>query len=202
MIKNIGIDFDNTIVTYDNVFYKHALKFGLITREVKKEKKAIRDAIRSLPEGNKRWTELQGLVYGAHMEEAEPMRGVESFLDACKKSSFRIFIISHKTVYPAIGPRVNLQVAAKKWLKSRDFLSRFNLAENNIMFEETLDGKLEQIMRRGCSYYIDDLVEILSHTDFPEGVKKMLYGQYKSEDLPVDIMHFKDWDEIREYFFG
>ena len=48
---HIGIDFDNTIVTYDNVFYEHAVKLGLIDKSVSKNKKQIRDEIRKLPNG-------------------------------------------------------------------------------------------------------------------------------------------------------
>ena len=144
-MKIVGIDFDNTIVTYDDVFYKYAYKLGLISREVNKNKKEIRDAIRTLPEGNDRWTKLQGMVYGTYMEEAKPVQGVEKFLEACKMNSFKIFIISHKTIYPFMGLRVNLQEAARKWLKDRNFLSKFDLANSDVIFKETLQG-------RGCIF--------------------------------------------------
>ncbi len=202
MTKNIGIDFDNTIVTYDEVFYRYALRLGLINDGAKRGKKAVRDMIRILPEGNDRWTELQGLVYGKYMEEAEPMQGVENFLDTCRRSSFKVYIVSHKTVYPAMGPRIDLQAAAKKWLKDRDFLSRFNLTDSDVMFEETLQGKLDQISRKRCSYFIDDLAEVLGHPGFPEGVRKMLYGRQESRDIPEDVINLKSWNDITEYFFG
>ena len=40
-MKKIGIDFDNTIVVYNNLFYKIALK--LIPAELPKNKTIIRD---------------------------------------------------------------------------------------------------------------------------------------------------------------
>ncbi len=200
--KCIGIDFDNTIVTYDEVFHKYAFKLGLILKEVKKNKQAIRDSIRALPGGNDKWTKLQGLVYGNHMDEAVPTRGVERFFKACRKNSSKVLIISHKTLYPAMGPRVNLQVAAKRWLKNMDFLSKFGLIEKDIVFEETLEEKLDQIARKKCAYFIDDLKEVLVHPNFPRGVVKILYSQKSNDVLPVDITRFKDWDEITEYFFG
>jgi len=200
--KRIGIDFDNTIVTYDNVFHKYALKAGLISHELEKSKQAVRDAIRSLPNGNDRWTELQGLVYGKYIDEAEPMQGVEDFLKACKENSFKISIISHKTVYPALGSRVNLQAAAKKWLINKDFLSRFDLRESDIIFEETLKGKLDQIAIKGCGYFIDDLAEVLAHPDFPKGVKKIRYNKSSDKDFSGDITCVEDWHGIKEYFFG
>jgi hypothetical protein len=201
-MKNIGIDFDNTIVVYDEVFHKYALKLGLILKEVKKNKQAIRDSIRALPGGNDKWTKLQGLVYGKHMDEARPSLGVKRFFKACKKNSFKVMIISHKTLYPAMGPRVNLQAAAKMWLKNMDFLSKFGITEKDIVFEETLDGKLEQIARKRCAYFIDDLKEVLVHPGFPKGVVKILYSQESNDVFPADITRFKDWDEITEYFFS
>lgn len=198
MKKRIGIDFDNTIVTYDEVFYKYALQEGLISPDVKKNKKAIRDAIRGLPDGNTKWTELQGMVYGTHMEEALPVPGIENFLAACKKNFFEVFIISHKTIMPFKGPKVNLQQAARQWLKNRNF----NLTDQEVIFEETLEGKLDQISQRQCAYFIDDLTEVLAHPGFPQGVKKMLYGQKDEQDFSNDIMQFKDWDEIKKYFFA
>ncbi len=200
-MKNIGIDFDNTIVVYDEVFHKYALKLGLILPGVKKNKQAIRDAIRVLPNGNDKWTELQGLVYGKYMDEAESTKGVESFLKVCKKSPFKVLIISHKTLYPAIGSRINLQAAAKRWLEDRSFLSKFNLTESDVIFEETLQVKLKQIVKKRCAYFIDDLIEVLLHPDFPKGVRKILYGQQINGKLTRDIMHFEDWNEIKKYFF-
>lgn len=202
MMKNIGIDFDNTIITYDEVFHKYARKLGLISPEVRKNKKAIRDTIRVLPKGNDKWTELQGLVYGKYMAEAKSMHGVGVFLKTCKKNSFEVSIISHKTVYPASGPRINLQVAAHKWLEKRGFFSYFGLTESDVVFEKTLQGKLNQIAKKKCDYFIDDLIEILVRPDFPKGVRKILYGQQVDVDLPNEIMCFKNWNEITEYFFG
>jgi len=202
MTQRIGIDFDNTIINYNEVFYKYALKSGLILNDVKNDKRAVRDAIRALPKGNDKWTELQGLVYSKYMDEVRPAPGVESFLKTCKKNSFKVSIISHKTVYPAMGPRVNLQAEARMWLKNGDFLSKFGLSERDVVFEETLEGKLDQIGRKRCAYFIDDLKEVLIHPGFPKCVRKILYSQEANDALPSDIMRFKDWNEITEYFFG
>jgi len=60
----IGIDFDNTIVLYEDLFHRCALEEGLIRPETPKDKKAIRDEIRQLPQEEARWTILQGVVYG------------------------------------------------------------------------------------------------------------------------------------------
>ncbi len=73
MIDNInctiGIDFDNTIVTYDDLMYSLAMEMGLINPAVRKSKKLIRDNIRELPDGEIEWQKLQGLVYGPKWEK-------------------------------------------------------------------------------------------------------------------------------------
>ena len=100
-----------------------------------------------------------------------------------------------------MGLRVNLQEAARKWLKDRNFLSKFDLANSDVIFKETLQGKFDQIAEKRCTYFIDDLTEVLRHPNFPKGVKKILYGQQENKDFSADIMYFKDWDEIAKYLF-
>jgi hypothetical protein len=198
---HIGIDFDNTVVIYDDVFYKHALQSGLIPSDTAQNKQVIRDTIRLLPDGNDKWTELQGLVYGLYMEEAQPAVGFESFLAACKDKGVGVSIISHKTIYPAKGPKVNLQDAAKKWVKNRGFYSKFGLTREDVVFEETLQGKLEQIEKKGCTHFIEDLSEVLLHPSFPNGVERLLYSQAEITD-GLGLKVFRDWGSIQKYFFG
>ena len=40
----IGVDFDNTLICYDQIFHRLAVEEGLISRNVPAQKKAIRDA--------------------------------------------------------------------------------------------------------------------------------------------------------------
>ena len=47
----IGVDFDNTIITYDDVFLSTARERGLVGADFAGRKQAIRDTIRLLPDG-------------------------------------------------------------------------------------------------------------------------------------------------------
>lgn len=198
-MKIIGIDFDNTLVSYDEVFHRHGCELGLIAQTVEKNKTAVRSAIRSLPQGNDKWTELQGRVYGEWMPEARVMPGAEEFLAACRAKAYKIYIISHKTRYPFLGPQVDLQFAAKSWIRQQNLLERFQITEQDIVFEETLRGKIRQIRQRQCEYFIDDLLEVLTQDDFPGGVKKILLNSEVSIDVPNNVMACKDWNEIKKY---
>ena len=198
----IGIDFDNTIVTYDKVFHHHAVRLGLIPADMVMSKREIRDAIRQLPDGESRWIELQGLVYGLHIDEAEFSPGIERFLSACKNRSVRIFIISHKTPYPALGPRYDLREAARKWIEGKGMTSRFGFSMDDCFFADTMAEKLTRIAACCCDYFIDDLLEVFSHPEFPGGVRKVLYSSGPDRDDPESIDKFNNWDDIHEFVFG
>ena len=81
---HIGIDFDNTIIGYDEVFCAEAKRNGLIDKAFVGPKQAVRDAIRLLPDGERAWQRLQGQVYGKGITCAVVMPGLEAFLERCK----------------------------------------------------------------------------------------------------------------------
>lgn len=198
---HIGLDFDNTIVTYDRLFHGAALERGLIAAGVPKSKRAVRDAIRLLPGGESAWTELQGVVYGRRMAEAEAAPGVEAFLAACSDAGVRVSIISHKTEFPALGARVNLRDAARAWLAARGLLARHGIAAADVLFLGTLAEKLAAIAARACTHFVDDLVEVLGHPAFPPGVERILYAPAGGE-LPPGVIAFDTWEGIRGHLFG
>ncbi len=196
----IGMDFDNTVIIYDDVFHKYGVQLGLIDPGVKKNKQTIRDAIRKLPDGESEWIKLQGLVYGLYIDEAAPAEGVEDFLDVCKAKGVEVSIISHKTQYPALGPKYDMPKAAKGWLEHRKFSSRFGISPEDVIFERSLKGKFDKITQRDCTHFIDDLPEVLLDPHFPQGVVRILYSQIK-ENASEKYLHFNAWHEIKKYFF-
>lgn len=161
----IGIDFDNTIVNYDGVFYKAARLKGLIPRHIGTTKDSVRNYLRSIGKEDA-WTLLQGFIYGSRMDLATPYEGVENFLRICPHP---LFIISHKTVHPFLGPQYNLHASAATWLKNLPFPTP------PAYFEPTLAEKLERIRTQQCTHFIDDLPEIFLEEKFPSHVKKVLF---------------------------
>lgn len=199
---NIGIDFDNTILTYDRVFHHHALRLGLIAADAARDKQEIRDLIRLLPDGETKWIELQGLVYGQHIDEADFAPGIEGFFRSCRTHGARIFIISHKTRYPARGPRYDLRQAALGWIEARGLTKAFGVSLQDCFFADTMEEKLARIAASGCACFIDDLAEVLVHPAFPGRVSKILYSANPFPDLPPDIAVYGSWGEIRHAVFG
>lgn len=171
----LGLDFDNTLVSYDEIFHRAARERGLLDAGVPANKTAVRDALRAGTGGNDAWTELQGVVYGKLLSDAPPTPGVEDFLERCREARVRMQVISHKTRVPAAGPPYDLHEAARTWLRLHRFAERFGIPEERWFFETTLAGKLERIRTAGCTHFVDDLEELLEHADFPQGVIRLHY---------------------------
>jgi hypothetical protein len=188
---HIGIDFDNTIVCYDEVFYQTALQQKLIPIKFPKSKGAIRDYLRAAGKENL-WTELQGTVYGLHMDQANLFPGVLEFFKVCSQKKIPTTIISHKTLFPYIGPKYNLHEAAQKWLSFQKF------SQIPVFFELTLAEKLSRISHSECTHFIDDLPELLSEKSFPTHVNKVLFDP---NDQYSDGPYFRttSWMQIPQY---
>ena len=195
----IGIDFDNTIVSYDQVMHHEASQRGWIPADLPVAKDRVRDYMRV--NGNEDdWTELQGYIYGPQMRDALPFPGVLRFLARCRRRRVSVCIISHKTAYPYQGPRYDLRRAAHEWLKTHGFYdpSRIGLAEEQVHFELTRELKLERIGAMHCTHFIDDLPEFLSDPTFPEGVERVLFDPNDSHPSEGRFRRAKAWADIAE----
>lgn len=171
----IGIDFDNTIVSYDALFHQVALEKQLISPSLPKSKLAVRDYLR---ENNKEnlWTLMQGEVYGSRMDDAIAYPGFFKFAKQALEYGHQIFIVSHKTRHPFAGPTYDLHQAAKNWVNK--FMTLNNIALNvntDAFFEITKEDKISRIFQLNCDIFIDDLPEILAMSGFPDKAEKILF---------------------------
>ena len=157
---HIGLDFDNTIVLYDEIFYHYALK-KYIDPNIPKTKKAVRYAL--IKNQEHIFTEIQGIVYGKLIKNAPLQSGFINSLTLLSKMDCKISIVSHKTKYPIIGEKFNLHESALNWLKNNQVINNkdFILKEENIFFEETEIQKINRIKEIKCTHYVDDLKKIL-----------------------------------------
>lgn len=193
----IGVDFDNTIVCYDQLFHRVACEQGLIPADLPTTKGAVCDYLRR--NGHEAaWTAMQGSVYGARIGDAAPFPGVVDFFATCVRQGRPIVIISHKTRYPFLGPAYDLHQAAQAWLERNGFydLAKIGLGRQHVYFELTKAAKLARIASAGCTLFIDDLPEFLAEPDFPAHVERLLFAPTQPTAAPLPFQHATSWAEL------
>jgi hypothetical protein len=183
MTMMIGIDFDNTIICYDEVFNRVALEKNLIPSELTLGKQYVRDHLRSVGR-EEEWITLQGYVYGTRLSDTHPFEGVKDFFLHCKEESIDFCIVSHKTLHPYKGYPYDLHKAAYQWLEKENINCK-------TFFELTKQEKVKRISSLGCSHFIDDLPEFLRLPGFPKALSKILFdplenhGEMNNDTLKV-----------------
>jgi hypothetical protein len=172
----IGIDFDNTIACYDGVFHTAALEKGLIPASLGRDKNSVRDHLNG--SGRKDdFTELQGYVYGARMELVSPYPGFAEFVAAARGAGHTLFIVSHKTKHPMLGPKHDMHAAARGFLAERNLAGTGadRIDSSNVFFELTKEEKVARAAALRCEVFIDDLPEILAMPGFPPRMRRILF---------------------------
>jgi len=204
----IGIDFDNTIVDYTGVFYQVAVGLGWIPKETQHTKFAVKQFF--LDNNNeKKWTELQGIVYGKAIIQASPFPCIHQTFTSWLSKGYELFIISHKTKYPIIGDKVNFHIAAMNWLEQHQLVSlsgsSTTIPYKNVFFNETKEEKIAKIAALSCDLFIDDLPSILLHDNFPKPTEKVLFDPKNEQELEGQnsvlsknkILH---WSTLAEHY--
>jgi len=196
---HIGLDFDNTIVSYDALFHTVALEGGWITAEVPVSKVSVRDHLRSIGKETL-WTEMQGYVYGARMDEAVAYPGVLDCLHWTRAQGIVVSIVSHKTRHPFLGEQFDLHLAAKRWIELYLKDAKGPMVKpGQVYFEVTKESKVKRIAEIGCTVYVDDLPEILQADGFPQSTYKILFDpdvHHLNQGLPRS----SNWGEVQQKF--
>ncbi len=193
----IGVDFDNTIVCYDDVFGRAALDLGLVPPHAATSKTAVRDHLRAVGQED-RWTALQGIIYGPRMSDAPLFPGVAEFFARCRASRRPVAIVSHRTRFPYLGERHDLHAAARDFLARHGFHDEaaIGLPRDRVFFEETKEAKLARIEALGCTTFIDDLPELLTDPRFPTGVRRILFGPGLLHEPPAGVELAASWADV------
>jgi hypothetical protein len=196
----IGVDFDNTIVCWDEAFHAAALDQGEITPDVPKSKEKVRDHMRANGH-EEEWIVLQGYVYGALADRAPIFPGVTEFFRACHDAGIEVAIISHKTRHPFRGPQYDLHQAARECLDRNGFHDPggIGLSAENVYFELTKAEKLDRIGALGCDCFIDDLPEFLAEPAFPPSVDRILFDPYAYHAESDRYRRATSWPQIQQW---
>ena len=176
----IGVDFDNTLVSYDRAFATVGKEAGLLPADFLGGKEAAKRALmRERPDGYS-WERLQGLVYGRRIDAAELYEGATEFFRRCReRNGWQLYVISHKTLLAHHDPlQTDLRASALGWMQRQGFFDRggFGFDATDVFFEDTRDAKVRRIGQLDCQIFIDDLPEVLGHADMPAGCRKILFS--------------------------
>jgi hypothetical protein len=193
----IGIDFDNTIACYDGVFHAAALERGLIPPDLARDKNSVRDHLNG--SGRKDdFTELQGYVYGARMDLVSPFPGFAEFVRVAQGAGHRLFIVSHKTRHPILGPKHDMHAAARGFLQARGLIGgdAAQIDPANVYFELTKEEKVARAADLCVDMFIDDLPEILASPGFPQFMRKILFDPDNQFAGRTDVDRRSSWAAI------
>ena len=193
----IGIDFDNTIVSYDDLFRKIAIEQQLGPESLPISKTEVRDYLRKTGKEDA-WTAMQGAVYGRRMAEAKPFPGVLDFIKVCHEAAIPVYIASHRTRFPIAGESFDLHAAAIDWLRSQGIQDL--IPADRIYFELTKDAKLNRIKSLNVTHFIDDLPEFLSMPGFPVSTQRILFNPQNALVADPGVVSIVSWSDIRKHF--
>jgi hypothetical protein len=198
---HIGLDLDNTIISYDDAFGAVGVEIGLLPRALKLAgKDEVKSFLITPARGEQDWMRLQGQVYGRYIDRASLCEGVAEFLRTVRERGARVSIISHKTRYGHFDEtRINLWDAASGFLDRHGFFSPdgFALDRNDLHFLETRDEKVAKIAAAGCQAFVDDLPEVLLHPAFPNETLPIWLAGNGASAATGALVAYRDWTEIR-----
>ena len=190
--RTIGLDFDNTIVSYEKVYRRLVEKHGVEIVSGQSPKNMLRDHFHRKGEADV-FTRIQGEVYGPGLAGAEAYSGFSSCLEQLTKDGWKVVVVSHRTKHPLAGPAHDLHQAARQFLEVSGWLGE---KIREAYFEETKEAKLARIARCGCNFFVDDLPEILGHPAFSKDCQPVLFdpsGHPEKGILPKRVRH---WSEL------
>ncbi len=199
----IGIDLDNTVICYDELFLSHARDLHLVGKDFRGGKRALRDYIKTLEGGEEAWRRLQGEVYGVGITRAKLFPGVFRFLWRCHRRGLSVDIVSHKTEYGHFdNTGVSLREAATTFLEDRGLLCvGQDSFLRSVKFFPSQKEKVTDINSHAYDWFIDDLPEILNHPLLIDGPKKI--GFSPDGQAPFDsVIKCVSWLEIEGHILG
>jgi len=173
----IGVDFDNTLIRYDEVFRGLAVARGWMPAKAAASKDAVKKRLLSEDGHDLRWQALQAQAYGPRISKARAFEGFRAFLDAAILRGDEVFIVSHKSKTSHFDPSVRLRESALKWLKDNRIVENGHrdpklIPAKRVFFAATRDEKVAAIAKLKLDLFVDDLLEVLEHPRFPKSTAR------------------------------
>ena len=195
----IGLDFDNTIVCYDQAIVNLSRSIPDLPLSLSRTKVGLRDHLRSTGRESE-WTAFQGTLYGPGMELAEPFEGAVDTMLQLVGDGHRLVIISHRSLHPYAGPPHDLHAAARTWvalrLQSLGLFSSTLDHANAVNFLETRERKVAKISELKCDVFVDDLPEVLNDEHFPSRTIPVLFDPAREHVARANTYSLNGWHHL------
>lgn len=191
-MRNVVIDLDNTIAIYDKLIVDACSDLGVPVPKNHSKKDEISKFLKNNGM-NDFWTTIQGLIYGPKMCLAEIAAGFLDTATFLKDNGFNLFLVSHKTKFPASGLDYNLHNAALNWIEKN-----VSKTFDEIFFEDTQKEKVKRINKINPFLLIDDLEEIHLLVGLPR--ERSILIHCNSRVFSKHCYAFADWGSVLNYF--
>ena len=187
----VGVDFDNTIVSYDALLHRLALERGLAPADLPATKRRVKAAVSPTD-----WALLQAAAYGERIGEATAFPGAVDFFRHARARGVECAIVSHKTKRPFVGADIDLRAAALGWMRAAGIVGEL-LSEDRVHFGATPSDKAEHVRRLGCTHFVDDHVDFLTELEFPDGVVRILFDPAAEHaHVPTGLERACSWADV------
>jgi hypothetical protein len=135
------------------------------------------------------------------MALARPYPGFREFLSTARAADNDVYIVSHKSRFPLVGPKHDLHVAGRSFLQICKLSGEDAVPEHRIYFEETKELKVSRAAALELDIFIDDLPEILMMRGLPDRCRRILFAPLPLETVS-GLEQCCSWDAISDLLFG
>ena len=201
-LVRIGIDLDNTVISYDKAFQLEAVKQALIEINPQLNKQTLRDKIRKKPNGESEWQKLQGYIYGEGINQAILFPGVYRFLWRCYEANIEVEIVSHKTEFGHFDiKKTSLRESATNFLINQGLLDKKNPLIKKVVYKSTQKEKIDYVKNNNYEWFIDDLEEIIFSSEL-EHLKGIIFSSKIQATNKSNKIIAHSWEEINQIILG
>jgi hypothetical protein len=205
----IGLDFDNTLVSYELLFFTAAGEKGWLPENSLASdysKNRVREQVRQLDDGEVKWQTLQAEVYGPRMSAAVLMPGAANFLKEAAHRRAELFIVSHKSQFARRDrdQKHDLRQVSLAWMSNMGFFieTGFAFGTEQVFFTTTRQEKVARIGQLRLDCFIDDLPEVFSEPGFPPQTERILFDPRAEAVANGPYRPFADWAAIHRELFA
>ena len=193
MRKSFGFDLDNTLIDYSAAVEEYCrIKTLIHCTNIGK----LREQLGKNSSSDHEWQLAQGWLYTEGLQFAQLGLGSIDLCSYLTQEGYKLYIVSHKTSHtPDFCGNTPLHDLANNWIKKSEIARYFKETEQ-IYYEPTRELKVKKIRELALNYFVDDLEEVFSESEFPINTKRFLIYKRSSQNSKIKCVG--DFSAIKE----